>query len=122
MKQTMDPDKCVVSKRLVETCTGGCVDGECSQKPKDLTGHAIQVTKPELEVTEECNNNFICETGENYGNCNNDCPSGSPDNYCDGVEDDICDPDCSQDSDKDCGGAWSRFVGWIKSWLFGAPA
>lgn len=51
-----------------------------------------------------CNNNKLCEpkNGENYINCLQDCPSGSADSYCDGIEDGICDPDCSAEEDIDC--------------------
>ena len=50
-----------------------------------------------------CNRDNICEVEfENYGNCPQDCPSGSEDNYCDGVKDGICDPDCSGEADSDC--------------------
>ena len=36
-----------------------------------------------------CNSNGLCEpnVAENYGNCAQDCPSGSRDGYCDGVLD-----------------------------------
>jgi len=47
-----------------------------------------------------------CGTGENYGNCPIDCPSGSRDGYCDGVEDRVCDPECVEEGgpDSDCPG------------------
>ncbi|MCK4491148.1 MAG: hypothetical protein KAU03_00890, partial [Candidatus Altiarchaeales archaeon] len=51
-----------------------------------------------------CNNNITCEVGiENHLNCPMDCPSGGQDDYCDGLEDGICDPDCAVDEDPDCG-------------------
>lgn len=46
----------------------------------------------------------ICslEINENYKNCEQDCPSGSKDNFCDKVKDKICDPDCTEKEDVDC--------------------
>ena len=44
----------------------------------------------------------ICEVGENYFNCPQDCPSGSLDGVCDKVPDGICDPDCHGKYDPDC--------------------
>lgn len=51
-----------------------------------------------------CNKNGYCEVGrgENYENCQQDCPSGYEDGYCDGVPDGRCDPDCLSWEDTDC--------------------
>ena len=49
-----------------------------------------------------CNYNFVCESGENYGNCIQDCLSGLEDNYCDRLKDRRCDPDCREKEDSDC--------------------
>ncbi|MEA3254935.1 MAG: hypothetical protein U9Q22_03765 [Candidatus Altiarchaeota archaeon] len=48
-----------------------------------------------------CNINGVCEHGETYLNCLQDC-SGSKDNYCDTLRDGVCDPDCSRWEDMDC--------------------
>ena len=61
------------------------------------------VSNPEPEPKQElCNLNSLCEGEENYGNCPEDCFSGSQDNYCDRVKDDICDLDCGNSFDDDC--------------------
>lgn len=56
-------------------------------------------------VENRCGNK-ICESfspyDENYKTCKEDCPPGSKDNYCDGVSDGICDPDCKKEEDIDC--------------------
>jgi len=55
-----------------------------------------------------CNKDGVCYTnahtkaGEDYLNCPQDCPSGSPDGYCDKVKDARCDPDCKWLEDPDC--------------------
>jgi hypothetical protein len=49
-----------------------------------------------------CNENGICQGLENYRNCPGDCPSGSKDNYCDGLKDGVCDMDCTGGEDPDC--------------------
>lgn len=53
----------------------------------------------------KCDEDRVCEVeeGENYNICKADCSSGSKDNYCDGVEDGTCDPDCKSYQDVDCG-------------------
>lgn len=51
--------------------------------------------------TDTCDNS-VCEAHESYENCPKDCPSGEKDDYCDGIEDNICDPDCSEEQDVDC--------------------
>jgi len=58
----------------------------------------------EVEVTDLMNLSFreticgdgICGMPENYGTCPKDCPSGSYDNFCDGIKDGKCDPDCKE--------------------------
>ena len=48
-----------------------------------------------------CGDN-ICQGQESYEDCNEDCPSGSKDDFCDRVRDNRCDPDCSPALDADC--------------------
>ncbi len=61
-------------------CISQCGDGEC--------GTCLDPDDP-----------YACE---NYSNCPGDCPSGGEDNYCDGQEDGVCDPDCGEREDTDC--------------------
>jgi hypothetical protein len=55
-----------------------------------------------------CNKNGVCDApaGENFLSCAADCSSGASDEYCDAVVDDVCDPDCDlqgqKDKDTDC--------------------
>jgi len=44
----------------------------------------------------------ICQPHESFDSCSTDCPSGSADDFCDQVADNICDPDCFFDRDVDC--------------------
>ncbi len=46
--------------------------------------------------------NQLCEVYESYESCTKDCGSGNKDNFCDGAEDGICDPDCTPKTDADC--------------------
>ena len=39
---------------------------------------------------------------ENFKNCPQDCPSGIGDNYCDFIQEGVCDPDCKVYQDADC--------------------
>jgi len=50
-----------------------------------------------------CGDN-VCQDAESYESCQADCRSGSADDYCDRVADNICDPDCSGPAygDVDC--------------------
>jgi PGF-CTERM protein len=43
-----------------------------------------------------------CAYDENTGNCPEDCPPGGIDDFCDGREDGVCDPDCVGSGDTDC--------------------
>ena len=62
------------------------------------------------QVLSFCNNNGVCEpckemgciVAENSWTCS-DCTTGSGDDYCDLIKDDICDPDCHNE-DSDCAG------------------
>jgi hypothetical protein len=56
----------------------------------------------ESEITVRCNANSLCEAGETYLNCPEDCPTGSSDGICDGAKDGVCDLDCTPESDSDC--------------------
>ena len=58
----------------------------------------------DIEVSsfaDTCGNNF-CEDHESYESCTKDCSSGSKDDFCDSINDNICDPDCSAKTDADC--------------------
>ncbi|MEM0330913.1 MAG: PGF-CTERM sorting domain-containing protein [Archaeoglobaceae archaeon] len=48
-----------------------------------------------------CNANGVCEKGESYANCPEDCETGIADDNCDGVKDDKVDPDCAPGFDPD---------------------
>jgi hypothetical protein len=58
----------------------------------------IRVTEP---VKAECGNG-LCDAGENYQNCPQDCRSGGADGFCDKETEGICDPDCARTDDQDC--------------------
>lgn len=58
----------------------------------------IRITEP---VKAECANN-ICDAGENYQTCPQDCKTGGADGFCDKEKDMICDPDCARTDDEDC--------------------
>jgi len=49
-----------------------------------------------------CNEDGICSGRENFLSCPSDCSSGGLDNFCDRMEDGICDPDCLSSADLDC--------------------
>lgn len=67
-------------------------------------GTEIEVTKlMGLDFREGVCGDGFCVFGENYNNCKEDCHSGTMDDYCDGIEDSICDPDCPTEQDEDCG-------------------
>ncbi len=55
---------------------------------------------PTVQYADTCKDK-ICEPHESFESCPADCPSGSRDDYCDGKEDSICDPDC-HGKDADC--------------------
>ena len=86
---------------------------EDSEICKDCTvcvledGTEIEVTKlMGLDFRETWCGDGTCGTSEDYGTCPEDCPSGGIDEYCDGVSDGECDPDCAVfgGDDPDCEG------------------
>lgn len=60
-----------------------------------------KLVKAEKEIP-GCGNDVCNSPKENFGNCPQDCFSGSKDGYCDKVRDGICDPDCRLEEDLDC--------------------
>lgn len=52
-----------------------------------------------------CSPNGVCDPGENTLFCPEDCPSGSADDLCDGMQDNRTDPDCQAGYDPDSGPA-----------------
>jgi len=79
--------------------------------PYNKEASRIEVYNPsnskvmDIEVasfSDTCGNN-VCEDHESYESCTKDCSSGSKDDFCDGIDDGICDPDCIQKNDADCG-------------------
>lgn len=49
-----------------------------------------------------CSEDSICAEGEDYLSCPSDCRSGGRDDFCDRMNDGICDPDCYIGFDPDC--------------------
>lgn len=86
-----------------EDCKSGSKDGYC-----DGVEDGICDPDCKIEFDADCKavkcGDKICnfEQGENFLNCPQDCNSGSKDNYCDKVNDGICDPDCTKEEDSDC--------------------
>ncbi len=73
-------------------------------------GAEVEVTElMNLDIKESVCGDGKCVLGENYETCSQDCPSGFFDMYCDGVSDDLCDPDCTSETDSDCIGV-EKFV------------
>jgi hypothetical protein len=65
-----------------------------------INGQSFRLKSHAIEV--RCNTNQVCEAGENYMNCPEDCPTGSADGICDGAADGKCDSDCETANDADC--------------------
>ncbi len=51
-----------------------------------------------------CNNDKVCDTTETYLTCPGDCPLNQKDKICINRNEGICDPDCLEGVDPDCGG------------------
>ena len=74
------------------------------------TAKSIEIYDPDdirillVDVSEYsiCNLNEICDGDESPETCPQDCTPGSIDNYCNAVNDGICDPDCLAGEDEDC--------------------
>lgn len=78
--------------------------------PYDKDAARIEVYNPsnskimDIEVSsfaDTCGNN-ACDAYESYESCTKDCSSGSKDDFCDSINDGICDPDCPSKADADC--------------------
>jgi len=87
-----------------EKCSAVPFSSECAVCVLEK-GEEIEVAKlMELDFKGGICGNGKCVLGENYKTCPEDCPSGSFDKYCDGMEDGLCDPDCVPETDFDCVG------------------
>lgn len=58
-------------------------------------------TTPPSQITFTCKPDGVCQKGENYIFCPQDCPTGSKDDTCDGIKDGRVDPDCLPEADPD---------------------
>ncbi|RLJ01790.1 MAG: hypothetical protein DRP11_03860 [Candidatus Aenigmatarchaeota archaeon] len=98
--------KCVLGEdyvRCPQDCPSGSLDYYCD---------GVVDGKCDPDCTEETDpdcirgilicGDGICKRGENRETCPIDCPSGVSDNFCDGIKDKKCDPDCSEEEDFDC--------------------
>jgi hypothetical protein len=50
----------------------------------------------------DCDYDFVCDDGENFKNCPQDCSSSGKDGYCNPIKNSVCDPDCASGLDRDC--------------------
>ena len=79
------------------------------EAPYSPSWHTLKIIKNNTILLEEnigellCNNNNSCNNFENYYSCEADCPNSGPDNTCQSEENGICDPDCAEGIDIDCG-------------------
>ena len=62
-------------------------------------GSTYRASSPIVKVV--CNPNGVCDRGENYIFCPQDCGTGIQDDFCDMVADGINDPDCEYGIDPD---------------------
>jgi len=103
--------RCDFPKENYETCPEDCPsgsydnfcdgikDGKCDPDCKEKYGEsAIKMDPDCAEILNEtiCGNQRCDFPKENYETCPEDCPSGSYDNFCDGIKDGKCDPDCKE--------------------------
>ena len=85
---------------------------KCSRIFSDECAVCLLTDGSEVEVTAMMALTFAettcgdgsCGTPENYSSCPEDCPPGGWDDYCDGLDDGTCDPDCLETKahDPDC--------------------
>lgn len=81
-------------------------------------GAEIETSKTmKLDKESKCGDKICYPPKENYGNCPQDCASGLKDGYCDKVKDNICDPDCVNQEDIDCGKSFLNYILYITLFL-----
>jgi len=61
-----------------------------------------EIFQRNLSAEGNCTENNICGNSENAFNCFRDCGPSSHDEYCTGLADRVCDPDCNMSEDIDC--------------------
>ena len=91
IKTIRDPDRCILF--LTDECSVCVLANGTEVEVTELMG---------LSFNETTCGDRTCGMPENYKTCPQDCPSGSEDDYCDGVSDKICDLDCGSGRDPDC--------------------
>ncbi len=81
--------------------------------PYRPTGRMVEIFKGNNKILEKNIQIFAqtcgdgkCQKHEDYKICSEDCMTGGDDKVCDGIEDGICDPNCSniKELDSDCTG------------------
>lgn len=85
------------SRRCIDLMTSQCA--VCV----DDRGETVRMTEMmRLDIREGKCGDGKCSLPENSRSCATDCQSGHWDGSCDGVRDNLCDPDCVSAGDPDC--------------------
>jgi hypothetical protein len=103
-KQIYIPSEEESVERLSESVTDLAIPYfENAEKMNIYDKNKAKVLEIDISVFSESCGDGKCQFHESFESCPKDCGSGLKDDYCDRVEDGICDPDCKPESlDPDC--------------------